>query len=107
HVERVVGMDVRKFACVEDLAKPSASKTVVVGALQVLQADDANHSALAADGPGLEFAGVESLQCFLDGHLGAQCFCGIAHRLRHQALPSSCRVSALGRWMPSCCASTS
>src|SRR5437763_2156718 len=55
HMERVVGMDMRELAGIEDLTQPPVSKTVVVAALQVLQPDDANDSTLLTDGPGLEF----------------------------------------------------
>src|SRR5207237_7080821 len=61
HVERVVWMDMRKIARVDNLTQPLATKTIVVATLQVLQVNDTNHPTFIADGPCTEFTGLRFL----------------------------------------------
>ena len=88
HVERVVWMDMRKIARVDNLTQPLATKTIVVATLQVLQVTDTNHPTFIADGPCTEFTGLRFLQGLQNGRLRAQYFRGVAHGMNDLALPS-------------------
>src|SRR5882757_1011612 len=87
-VKRVVRMDVWKIVGDCDFTQPTTTKTIVVEAFQFLQADDANHAAFLANGPRAKFAGPRFLQGFLNGHLRAQYFRDLAHRMNHLPLNS-------------------
>src|ERR1700736_2141546 len=85
-MQRVVGMNMWKFAGADDLTQPLAAKTIAVCPLQALQTDDADHAAFIAHRPRAKFVRPRFLEHLLNRDLGVQYFRGIAHRMSHLPL---------------------